>query len=108
MQDAYQRMDDPYQAPDPYLQAQYAPMRKPKRNGWDDTLDKLQDGLNIAGFLPGVGSVADLGNAGISLLRGRPGEAAMNALFAIPGLGDVAALPKAAKTVGRIAGRIFG
>ncbi len=77
-----------------------------KSGGWDNLLDKTQDALGLAGFLPGVGFFSDMANAGISLMRGRPGEAAVNALFALPGWGDIAAAgDKARKIGGRIAGR---
>jgi len=56
---------------------------------WNDKLDNVQMGLNVVGFLPGIGSFADLANTGISLARGDLAGAAMNAIFAIPGLGDV-------------------
>ena len=61
-----------------------------KRSGMDDFLDNAQTGLSIAGMIPGFGAIPDLVNAGISATRGDWGGAAMNALAAIPGLGDIA------------------
>lgn len=52
-------------------------------------LDNIQMGLNLAGFMPGWGAVADLANAGIYAARGKWGDAAWSALYAIPGIGDV-------------------
>jgi len=81
---------------------QAARQRKPQRAQW---MDGLQDALSVAGFFPVVGSVADIANSGISALRGNWGEAALNAIAAIPGLGDVAAIPKGMGAAGRIARR---
>lgn len=60
-------------------------------------LDALQLTLDAAGFLPGVGAIPDIVNAGISLLRGRYADAAMSLLAAVPGIGDAAAAVKIAK-----------
>lgn len=57
-------------------------------------LDALQSGLDIAGFIPGFGALADLANAGISAARGNYAEAAMSMLAAVPGIGDAAAAGK--------------
>jgi len=61
----------------------------------DDTtetlLDFLQLCLDIAGFIPVVGAVFDLANAGVSTLRGDFTGAALSCLAAIPGIGDAAA-----------------
>ena len=45
--------------------------RAPKKKGW---LDWTQDVLDIGGFIPGVGVVLDLANAGISLGRATFGD----------------------------------
>lgn len=44
--------------------------------------------LDVAGFIPGLGVVPDLLNAGIYIAEGDFGNAAMSGLAAIPGLGD--------------------
>lgn len=54
------------------------------------TLDDVQLGLSVVGFIPGIGVVADVLNAGISLARGDYLGAALNLLGAIPGIGDAA------------------
>jgi len=78
-----------------------AGMEIPK--GWDKALDNVSLGLNVAGILPVVGSFADLANAGLSVLRGRPQEAVLNTIFAIPGIGDI---PQAARAIGGVGNRI--
>lgn len=61
-------------------------------------LDNVQLGLDIGGFIPGVGAVPDIINAGIYILRGDWSSAALSALAAIPLYGDaVAAGGKAIK-----------
>ena len=74
-----------------------------KKGFWDIT----QDVLDIGGFIPGVGVVLDLANAGISLGRAAFGNeedrayhlsnAAMSGVAAIPGLDYAAAVGKGAK-----------
>lgn len=54
---------------------------------WDTVLDGTQLALDVAGLVPGVGEVADLANAGISLARGDAIGAAASLAAAIPGLG---------------------
>jgi len=54
----------------------------------DDFLDDLQLGLDIVGFIPGVGDVLDLVNAGISLGRGDYLGAGLSAAAAIPIIGS--------------------
>ena len=66
--------------------------------GASRTLNAIQTTLSFVGFVPVVGVVADLANAGISVARGNYGEAALNAFSAIPGIGDAAAAGKLAIT----------
>jgi hypothetical protein len=47
-------------------------------------LDGLQTVLDVVGFIPGLGDVADGLNAAVSLLRGNYGDAALSALSVIP------------------------
>ena len=61
---------------------------KAPKKSW---LDWTQDALDIGGFIPGVGVVLDLANAGISVARGDYGRAAMSAFAAVPGLDYAAA-----------------
>jgi hypothetical protein len=44
--------------------------------------------LDVVGFVPVVGTVADLANAGISAARGDYAGAAINLVAAVPGIGD--------------------
>ncbi|WP_237762952.1 hypothetical protein [Paenibacillus sp. A3] len=41
-----------------------------EESGWGGFLDGLQLGLDLVGLIPGLGEIADLANAGISLARG--------------------------------------
>jgi hypothetical protein len=50
--------------------------------------------LDVAGFIPGVGTVADLANAAWYAAEGRHAEAAASAMSAIPGIGDAFAAGK--------------
>ncbi|HIK17150.1 MAG TPA: hypothetical protein IGS53_17935 [Leptolyngbyaceae cyanobacterium M33_DOE_097] len=52
--------------------------------------------LDIAGFIPVVGAVADLANAGWYAAEGDYKNAALSAASAVPGVGDVAAAGKIA------------
>lgn len=53
-------------------------------------LDKFQLGLDIAGFFPVVGEIADFANAGIYLYRGQYKEAFLSGLAMVPILGIAA------------------
>ena len=45
-----------------------APEPEPEKQGfWSRAMDVVQTGLDIAGFVPGLGAIPDLANAGISL-----------------------------------------
>ncbi|HLL05836.1 MAG TPA: hypothetical protein VK539_35020 [Myxococcaceae bacterium] len=61
----------------------------------NEILDGLQTVLDLVGFIPGLGEVADLTNAGISAMRGNYLEAALSLISIIPGVGD--AIGKGAK-----------
>ena len=54
----------------------------------------LQTAMDICGFVPGIGDVADLASCLISLSRGAYGEAALNALCVLPLIGGVAGVFK--------------
>ena len=54
----------------------------------NSTLDKVQLGISIAGFIPGVGDVGDLVNAGISAARGNYKDAALDLVGAVPVIGS--------------------
>ncbi len=66
-----------------------APEPEPEKQGfWSRAMDVVQTGLDIAGFVPGLGAIPDLANAGISLARGDKARAAESAAAAIPFGGD--------------------
>jgi hypothetical protein len=69
-----------------------AQVKAEESNGF---LDGLQTVLDVAGFIPGIGEVADIANAGISAARGNYLEAGLSLLSVIPGVGD--AVGKGAK-----------
>lgn len=50
--------------------------------------------LDVAGFIPGVGAVADLANAGLYAAEGNYLDAGLSLVSAIPGIGDTVALAK--------------
>ena len=50
--------------------------------------------LDVAGFIPGVGAVADLANAGLYAAEGDYLNFGLSLVSAIPGIGDTAALAK--------------
>lgn len=54
----------------------------------DSVLDGIQLALDAAGFIPGLGAVPDILNAGISVLRGDFAGAGLNLVSAVPGIGD--------------------
>jgi hypothetical protein len=56
-------------------------------------LDAIQLSLDVAGFIPGAGEVADVANAGISVMRGDHVGAALSLVSCIPGVGDAVAKP---------------
>lgn len=62
-------------------------------------MDLVHGALDVAGFIPGLGAVADVLNAGIYALEGDYANAALSLLAAVPGVGDAAALGKMAMTV---------
>lgn len=56
-----------------------------EKSGW---LDFAQGCLDVVGMFPGIGNVANILNAGISLLRGNYAEAALNFVGGLPGIGN--------------------
>lgn len=56
--------------------------------------DVIHGVLDVAGFIPGVGAVADLANAGLYAAEGNWLDAASSLASAIPGIGDTIALAK--------------
>ena len=64
--------------------------------GWRP-LDIVHGALDVAGFIPGLGAVADVLNAGIYLAEGDYAEAAWAMVAAVPGVGDAAKAARMAK-----------
>lgn len=65
------------------------------------TLDTVKTVLDVAGFVPGIGTVANLASAGISVAQGKYGEAALSAAAAIPVVGMLGEAAKGAKLAGK-------
>lgn len=65
------------------------PTNESASDGWSSVSAWVHGALDIAGFVPGYGEVADGLNAAIFLAEGRYGEAAISAAAMIPILGDV-------------------
>ncbi len=64
---------------------------KKEKKGWFSSLvDGVSLALDVAGFIPVIGTFADIANAGISLARGDYMGAAMNIVGAVPVVGDAA------------------
>ena len=77
----------------------------PRRTYDSPSLDDLQNMLFLLGLYPGIGNVADIANAGISLMRGNKVDAFIYILAAVP-LGGAVIAPalKVMKTKGLGAG----
>jgi len=76
-----------------------------EKNWWDDALDWLQGGLDIAGLIPGAGEPFDLLNAAIYAARGDALNAGLSAAGAIPFAGWGAT---GAKMAGKYGDEIVG
>lgn len=63
--------------------------------------NKIDAALDAASFFPGVGSVASLASAGRSLSRGEYGNAALDAIGALPVVGSAAKAAKVAKVAAK-------
>lgn len=58
----------------------------------------IQTTLDLAGMIPGpIGTIANVGSAGISLFQGHYGQAALSLAFAVPVVGGVLEIGKAAE-----------
>lgn len=57
---------------------------------WSQASGWVHGALDVAGFVPGLGAVPDLINAGIYAAEGDMGNAAMSAVAAVPAFGDAA------------------
>jgi len=70
----------------------------------NERADIAQAALDVAGMAPAVGIVPDLINAGISTVRGNPGDAALSLAAAIPVIGQGVTGVKLIKRADAIAG----
>ena len=68
----------------------------------DAVLDTMQNVIDIVGFVPGIGDIADGVNTGIYLLRKRWVDAVFSGIALIPALGSVIATPM--KAISKAAG----
>ena len=75
------------------------PLTEAQQQAAEQGWDTFQTVLDFAGMTPGIGIPIDLVNAGIYLMRGKPGNAGLSAFSAIPVWGDASTasrlLPKA-------------
>lgn len=74
----------------------------PTGYGASSVLNALQTGLSMLGFVPGLGAVADVVNAGISAARGDYIGAGFSLAAAVPLIGDFAAAGKAVHSVAQV------
>jgi len=65
-------------------------------SGWSP-MSLVHTALDVAGFIPGFGAVADVLNAGLYLAEGNYEEAAWAMAAAVPGVGDLAKASRIAK-----------
>ncbi|WP_445477719.1 RHS repeat-associated core domain-containing protein [Lysinibacillus irui] len=82
---------------------QKAEVKKEKKGFFSSLLDGVSLALDVAGFIPGIGTIADIANAGISLARGDYMGAAMNLVGAVPIVGDAAKTAYKAKKAAKVA-----
>ncbi len=74
-----------------------------KKSGgfWNKVGEWVHTGLDVVGFIPGVGEVADGANALIYLAEGRKFEAAISAAAMIPVVGDLGKSGRLAVKIGK-------
>lgn len=82
-----------------------------QENPWETTKMITHGALDILGFVPVFGAIADVANAGLYAAEGKYDMAAMSMLSAIPGVGDVLGpaakvASKALPSIGRVASKI--
>ncbi|CAM5203397.1 hypothetical protein LSPH26S_03192 [Lysinibacillus sphaericus] len=82
---------------------QKAEQKKEKKGFFSKVLDNVSLALDVAGFIPGIGTFADIANAGISLARGDYMGAAMNIVGAVPIVGDAAKTAYKANKAAKVA-----
>ncbi|MDF2984707.1 MAG: hypothetical protein K0R50_217 [Eubacterium sp.] len=77
-------------------------IQKKDKNNSNSILDIIQGALDVIGFLPGLGDIADAVNTGIAIIRKQWLNAVFSAIALIPVLGSAIATP--IKTLVRAAG----
>ena len=88
----------------PLLTVRYIPPGPPEHL---PNVDQVQNTLDVAGLVPGIGEPADAVNGGISLVRGKYGDAALSLCAMIPVAGSFAPLGKAGKLTDFLKGKNF-
>ncbi|MBP0018079.1 MAG: DUF4157 domain-containing protein [Cyanobacteria bacterium SBLK] len=80
--------------------------KESQKEGDESSLGWLHTALDIGGFIPGVGALFDLANAGLYAAKGDWANAALSGVAAIPGFGDAAAaVGKGGKLVSKLASK---
>lgn len=77
---------------------------KKENSQTDDVLDGIQTAIDVIGFVPGVGDIADGVNAGISIVRKDWWGAVFSGIALIPIIGSAIAVPM--KTISKVGGKI--
>lgn len=83
------------------------PNSKPDDDDWS-FMGMLHEGLDWAGFIPGLGAVPDLINAGLYAIEGDWGNAAFSGAAAIPIIGDIAKGADKVRDVAKIVDKADG
>ena len=68
---------------------------------WGRMSGYVHGALDVAGFIPGLGAIPDLANAGLFALEGNMVEAGISVVAAVPGVGDTIKGGKMAATAGK-------
>jgi hypothetical protein len=88
----YEKAVHPYLSSDPIMGNLYSSGRQLVQTDWWRAHEQtVHNGLDIAGFVPGVGIVADIANAGLYAAEGNWLDAGMSLVGSIPLAGDAAA-----------------
>ncbi|WP_054750422.1 hypothetical protein [Ruminiclostridium josui] len=77
---------------------------KKENNQTDDILDGIQTVIDVIGFVPGVGDIADGVNVGISIVRKDWLGAVLSGIALIPVVGSAMAVPM--KTISKVGSKI--
>ncbi len=62
--------------------------KEEKTGLWSRMSDGVHTALDVAGFIPGLGAIPDILNAGIYAAEGNAAMAALSVVAAVPGVGD--------------------